>query len=123
VTTAEILAAYSSGPTAGSPAVTRRTVGEGVAYYVGTALDRAGMREFLDLVGGARPMASASGASDDVEIVTRSSGDRSWVFVINHGTQVAEVATAGLELLSGNTVDGSLLVEAGRVAVVRVGGS
>jgi beta-galactosidase len=123
VTTAEVVAAYSSGPTVGSPAVTRRAVGAGVAYYVGTALDRAGMREFLELVAGGTRIVSVPGASDDIEIVSRSSGDRSWVFVINHGTQAAELDIAGLELLSGRTVDGSLRVEAGRVAVVRVGAS
>jgi beta-galactosidase len=120
VTTAEVLAAYASGPTTQSPAVTRRSVGKGVAYYVGTALDRAGIEEFLELVDIAQPPAFARAASDDVEIVSRNSGDQSWVFVINHGTQPTHVEISGVELLSNSTVDGSLLVEAGRVAVVRV---
>ena len=119
-TTAEVLAAYASGPTAGSPAVTRRAVGAGVAYYVGTSLDRAGLRELLELVGGDRRITSALGASDDVEIVSRSSGDRRWVFVINHGMQAADIQIEGLELLSGRAVDGSLRVDPGHVAVVRV---
>jgi len=123
VTSAEVLASYASGPTAGSPAVTRRGVGTGAAYYVGTALGRAGMREFLDLVDIAKPPAFARGASDDVEIVARSSVDKSWVFVINHGAEPTTVEISGVELLSGAPVDGSLLVEAGRVAVVRVSAS
>jgi beta-galactosidase len=123
VTTADVIAEYSSGPTIGSPAVTRRSLGDGVAYYVGTALDGAGMREFLDMVAGGSGIVSAPGASDDVEIVSRSSDDRRWVFVINHGTQTAELEIAGVELLSGLSVDGSLRVEAGRVAVVRVDAS
>ena len=123
VTTAEVLAEYAGGATAGSPAVTRRAFGTGVAYYVGTSLDRAGMLELLEQVGGGGRIVSAPGASDDVEIVSRSAGDRSWVFVINHGTQAAEVAIVGVELLSGRTVDGSLRVEAGQVAVVRVDAS
>jgi len=120
VTSAEVLASYASGPTAGSPAVTRRKVGTGSAYYVGTALDRAGMREFLELVDIAPPPAFARGASDDVEIVERSSGDQSWVFVINHGAEPTDVEISGVELLSGTAAEGSLRVEAGRVAVVRV---
>jgi len=78
------------------------------------------MREFLDLVDIAQPPAFARGASDDVEIVERSSGDQSWVFVINHGAEPTEVEISGLELLSGAPAEGSLRVEGGRVAVVRV---
>lgn len=120
VTSAEVLASYASGATAGSPAVTRRTVGAGAAYYVGTSLQPDGMAEFLDLVAQERGIASVTGASADVEIVTRTSGDRSWVFVINHGAQAGEVDLSGVELLSGASVTSPLTVEAGRVAVVRV---
>jgi beta-galactosidase len=120
VTSAEVLASYSSGPTAGSPAVTRRTVGAGVAYYVGTSLQPEGMAEFLDLVASERGVASVAGASADVEVVTRTSGDRTWAFVINHGAHAAELDLSGVELLSGRTVAGPLMVDAGKVAVVRV---
>ena len=119
-TTAEVLASYSSGPTAGSPAVTRRVVGAGAAYYVGTSLEPEGMAEFLELVAGERGVRSTPGASAEFEIVTRTSGDQSWVFLINHGSESGAVGVSGVELLSGNAVDGSLTVEAGKVAVVRV---
>jgi beta-galactosidase len=120
VTSAEVLASYSSGATAGSPAVTRRTVGAGAAYYVGTSLQPEGMAEFLDLVADEHGVAFVAGASTDVEVVTRTSGDRTWVFVINHGAQAAEVDVSGVELLSGRTVAAPLTVDAGKVAVVRV---
>jgi len=119
-TSAEVLASYSSGPTAGSPAVTRRVVGTGAAYYVGTSLEPEGMAEFLELVVGEHGVRSVAGASADFEIVTRTSGDQSWVFLINHGSESGAVSISGVELLSGNAVDGSLTVEAGKVAVVRV---
>jgi beta-galactosidase len=123
VTTAEVLASYSSGPTAGSPAVTRRAVGTGVAYYVGTSLDPAGLAEFLGVVAAERSIVSAPGASDTFEIVSRSSGDRSWTFLINHGDEARDIDISGVELLSGTVADGSLTVGAGQVAVVRVDAS
>lgn len=120
VTTAEVVAAYADGPVAGSPAVTRRAVGTGAAYYVGTSLERDGMRELLALIAAERGIVSVSGASDEVEIVSRSSGENSWTFVINHGADDIDVELAGVELLSGQPVDGVLTVLAGGAAVVRV---
>lgn len=120
VTTAEVLASYSSGPTAGSPAVTRRSVGAGVAYYVGTSLEPGGLAEFLDMVAGERRIVSAPGASETFEIVSRTSGDRRWTFLINHGDEACDIGIAGVDLLSGRVADGSLTVVAGGVAVVRV---
>lgn len=120
VTTAEVLASYSSGPTAGSPAVTRRAVGAGVAYYVGTSLEPAGLAEFLDQVAGERGIVAVPGASETFEIVTRTSGERSWTFLINHGDEARDIGISGVELLSDRVVDGSLTVGAGQVAVVRV---
>ncbi|MEO6534010.1 MAG: beta-galactosidase [Pseudolysinimonas sp.] len=120
VTTAEAVASYASGPTAGSPAVTRREVGPGAAYYVGTSLSPEGMAELLNLIAAERGLPSVAGASADFEIVSRTSGDDTWVFLINHGTQAQEIGINGVELLSGHSVDGSLTVQAGQVAVVRV---
>ena len=39
---------------------------------------------------------------------------------MNHGAEAGELEVAGVELLSGERADGSLTVEAGGVAVVRV---
>jgi beta-galactosidase len=52
-------------------------------------------------------------------VVRRSDGERSWLFVINHSAAEARLTVAGVELISGDTVAGTLRVPAGRVAVVR----
>jgi beta-galactosidase len=56
----------------------------------------------------------------DVEVVRRSAGERSWLFVINHSAEEARLEAAGVELISGATVDDTLIVPAGRVAIVRL---
>ncbi|MFC5502698.1 beta-galactosidase [Lysinimonas soli] len=117
---AEALASYASGATAGSPAITRNAVGSGTAYYVGTALQQPGIRAFLELLATEHAIATNPAASADVEIVERRSGARSWLFVINHGLSPVEVETDGIELLSGDEIDGRVTVPAGKVAVVRV---
>ena len=68
-----------------------------------------------------------------VEVVRRWADDgatgaaTSWLFAINHTDADATLGTAdapvaGTELLSGDTVEGSLTVPAGAVRVVRVDG-
>jgi beta-galactosidase GanA len=59
------------------------------------------------------------GASDLVEVTRRVGDDASWLFVINHGDEQAEVPVRGVELVTGRDVAGDLLVPAGGVAVVR----
>ena len=47
------------------------------------------------------------------------SDEASWLFVINHGDEPADIDIHGIELLSGHAVAGDLTVPPGRVAVVR----
>ena len=121
VTSAEVLAAYAGGATSGSPAVTRNSLGSGAAYYVGTALQPVGIREFLELVVSEHGIATHPAATQDVEIVERRAGELSWLFVINHGDVEVEVDVErnGIELLSGSEIEGRLTVPAGKVAVLR----
>lgn len=116
---AEVLAAYSTGATAGSPAITRNAVGAGAAYYVGTSLTPTGLRDLLGSI-----LASASATptfvpAADVEVVRRTDGSTSWLFVINHSLVDTHLAARGLELIGNVAVSGTLVVPAGSVAVVR----
>jgi beta-galactosidase len=61
------------------------------------------------------PIIAAAG----VEIVRRRAGAASYLFVINHTEQEAEVSASGHELLTGARIDRDLVVAAGGVAVVR----
>ena len=116
---AEVLAVYSAGPTAGSPAVTRRAVGAGRAYYIGTSLGDAGVRELLDAIAVDAGLTLAGLTDDDLEIVRRSNGDTSWLFAINHGANEVAVLCDGIDLLTGDATGGRLMLRGGGVAVVR----
>ncbi|WP_425265058.1 Beta-galactosidase C-terminal domain [Streptomyces regalis] len=54
-----------------------------------------------------------------VEAVRRSGTDADYLFLIDHSGNGAQVPAEGVELLTGETVSGSVTVPAGGVAVVR----
>ena len=117
---AKTVASYTDGPVAGVPAVTRRDVGDGAAWYVGTALEPAGVaRLATDVCNRAGLTAVAAGVPAGVEVVRRASADRSYLFVINHTAEPADVAADGFDLRHGRRVDGVAHVEPGGVAVIR----
>ncbi|MEV4655870.1 beta-galactosidase [Micromonospora sp. NPDC049301] len=118
---AEVLASYTDGPLPGVPAVTRRPVGAGAAWYVGTRLDEPAtdrlVARLLDEAG-VRPAAQAP---TGVEVVRRRAGEQSWLFAINHTGSEVRLAVTGTELLTGTECAGELTVPAGEVAVIREG--
>jgi beta-galactosidase len=116
---AEALATYVDGPAAGLPAVTRREVGKGRAWYVATRLDAAGTDRLVERLVADAGLERLPGASDVVEVTRRVGDDASWLFVINHGEEEAEVPVHGVELVTGRELAGDLQVPAGGVAVVR----
>ena len=116
---AEAVATYVDGPAAGLPAVTRRTVGEGTAWYVATRLDPGGTDRLVERLVAETGIETLPGAADLVEVTRRVGDDASWLFVINHGDAPAPVDVHGVELVTGRDVAGDLQVPAGGVAVVR----
>jgi beta-galactosidase len=118
VTDAEEVASYAAGPVAGSPAVTRREVGRGRAWYVGTVLDD--VSGVLD-----RVLAEASVAPvvpdlpHGVEAVRRVGADGTrYLFVVNHTEQPVDVPVSGTDLITGEP---SGRITAGGIAVIRQG--
>ncbi|GAA2502207.1 beta-galactosidase [Winogradskya humida] len=111
LTTAEPLLAYAQSPLKDVPAVTRNSYGAGRAWYVATHLDPADLRTVL------RDAVGATAEAGELEIVRRGP----FRFVINHGAKPVEHPVTGHELVTGEPVDGSLLVPAGAVRVIRLG--
>ena len=117
---AEVLATYTEGPVAGSPAVTRRAVGTGAAWYVGTVLPPDGLDQLLaDVLAAAGAAPVVAGLPRGVEALRRRGEHGRYLFVLNHTDTETNVPASGTELLSGASVDGALAVAAGGVAVVR----
>ncbi|WP_328460533.1 beta-galactosidase [Actinoplanes sp. NBC_00393] len=113
-TTAETIATYTDGPLPGVPAITRNQYGDGQAWYVATALD---LREVLATA--TRDAGIPSAGDKNVEVVRRTGDGRSYMFVINHGTEPAEIAATGTDLVTGEPVRGLLKLQGGGVSVIK----
>jgi beta-galactosidase len=110
---------YVDGPGAGGAAVTRHRHGAGVGWYLSTRLDAAALRLVMTEVyadAGIAPSAHAEG----LEVVVRRGDQADYAVAINHRDEPAAFAAAGVELISGAPVDGSLTVPGGGIAVVRL---
>ncbi|MEK8107312.1 beta-galactosidase trimerization domain-containing protein [Micromonospora sp. M12] len=106
-------------PLPGVPALTRRSVGDGAAWYVGTRLDEPATDRLVARLlaeAGVRP---AAPAPSGVEVVRRRADEQSWLFVINHTDAEVRLPAHGDELLTGARCAGELILPAGEVAVVR----
>jgi beta-galactosidase len=120
----EVVATFGDGPAAGDPAVTRRAVtgGVGAAWYCATRLDQAGADAVVAALARAADVGPVvAGLPPGVDAVRRRSGTGSWVFLLDHAGEGAQVALSGTDLVSGGTCSpGSpLRLPPGGVAVVR----
>src|SRR5262249_50672571 len=79
-TGAEVLASYADGPCAGSVAVTRQRVGDGVAWYVGTEPSPTGLEQLVDdVLSGAGVTPVVAGLPAGVEATRRVGEQGSYV--------------------------------------------
>ncbi|MEV7692341.1 beta-galactosidase [Microbacterium sp. NPDC089189] len=115
---AETVATYTSGPLAGLPAVTRRRVGRGSAWYVSADLS-SGLDELVGRIVTDAGVTPDLPVVDGVESTRRTDGDRTWLFLINHSGLDRDVPADGVELVTAETVSGTVTVPAGAVRVVR----
>ncbi|WP_137845500.1 beta-galactosidase [Microbacterium sp. 2FI] len=98
---AEVVASFTSGAAAGSPALTRHMYGSGEAWYVATMPDAAG----IDAVVGA--LVAASGVRpiiDDLPAGLEVARRGDLVTVINHGDATVEVGLEGTDAETGAAV-------------------
>jgi beta-galactosidase len=118
---AEVLARYGDGVLAGLPAVTRNSYGTGTSWYLSTLPDDDALGALLREAGvaaGVRP--DVPGAPPLVSVIRRrGDGGRSWLFAFNHGGAAVTLPAAGIDLLSGREITGSLELPAGGSAVIR----
>lgn len=120
---AQALASYEQDYYAGAPAITRNHFGKGTAYYVGTVPERSGMDWLLEQVcesAGVRPVLANAPAG--VELVRRTNGKLSWLFVLNHSAEKVHVTLEqkGLDLLTSRQVNGEVEVDPAGVAVIQL---
>ncbi|MEU0877189.1 beta-galactosidase [Lentzea sp. NPDC005914] len=108
---------YVDGPAAGLPAVTRHPFGQGSAWYVSTCLGEGGLDAVL-MAASAEAKVVSRDLPRDVEVVEREGERGRYLFAINHTGETEMIPAAGTELLSGESVDGHLVLPPGAVRVV-----
>ena len=116
---ADVVATYASGDVAGHPAITRRDVGAGSAWYLSADLDEASLGELADLILAESAVTPAANVSPGVEAVRRSGESSSYLFLINHSDDDGWAQASGVDLLTGLAHVGRVELKAGSVAVIR----
>lgn len=108
----EVIAEYASEYYRGKPALTRRAVGEGQAWYYGAAYSEPVVDAILDELGQRSPVADWLELPAEVELGIRASADASYVFLLNYAGEPAVVRAgqAVKELLSGEELEGEILI-------------
>jgi beta-galactosidase len=116
---ADGVAHYTDGPLPGVPALTRRTVGEGSAWYAATRLDPAGVRSLTERLLRESGLPRRSPPQPGVEVVRRSGNGNTYAFILNHTGNDVRVPVPGLDLLTGEEHAQEVPVAAGSAAVIR----
>jgi beta-galactosidase len=117
----EVLATFADGPTAGEPALTRRSLGSGTAWYLATRPDETGLAAVLSAVYAAAGLVPDRSSPPDLDVVERRGAGGRFQFLVNNSGVDAAVSTGGVELLTGTPVpaDRPHVVPAGAVHVIR----
>ncbi|NQX11850.1 beta-galactosidase [Microbacteriaceae bacterium VKM Ac-2855] len=116
---ATIVARYATGATAGHPAITRRSVGAGAAWYLSADLEPDSLGALIERILEEVGIEPAAVVSPGVEAIRRASAEASYLFVVNHTDADGWAEASGVELLSGTRCEGRVTLRAGAVAVVR----
>ena len=107
---------------AGKPAITQNIFGKGAAFYVGTAPDASGMEWLIEYI---RKVLGIKAVDPKipigVELVKRTNGNTSWLFILNHSGErvVIPLEKNGLDLLTGSQVKGSISLDPSSAAVIQ----
>ncbi|GAB6898796.1 beta-galactosidase [Kineosporia succinea] len=116
---ADVVLSYTSSSLAGGPAVTRRAVGAGAAWYVSAQLPGSSIEAVADRLIAETELARTVVAPAGLEAVRRIGDDAAYLFLINHRDEPVEVEAAGLDLLTDEKVGPATQIPAGGVRVVR----
>ncbi len=111
--TSKVLAVYTSGPYAGSPALIRNRFGRGEAYYFGGAfaLDTAAV--FLEKLGVAEPWKDVMELPAGCELAVREKSGKCYLFVLNYLSEPASIFLRKelRDLLEGCAISGTVRLQ------------
>ena len=89
---AEVLGSYTSGEHAGEAAITMNSLGKGKAVYIGADLDAGSLSRVLRTLSAMSGVKQPFDVPPGVELTVRKSGDKQWIFLLNH-TSVAQTVS------------------------------
>jgi len=118
---AEALAEYEKDFYKGMPVLTRNKFGKGLAYYAASSPDEGFMKEFLSNLCGEKGIKPLLETPEGVETTERVKGGQSFLFVLNHNAEEAELdlGSAGRrELLSDEVLSGKVSIPARGVMIL-----
>lgn len=121
--TAQPLATFEGDYYASSPAITHNQFGKGNAFYVGTVPDVNGMDWLIEqLCIKADVKSLVSNIPAGVELLQRTNGNSSWLFILNHLAEKVTVAFDGhgRDLLTGLQINGSIELEPVGVVILQL---
>lgn len=78
------IAEYSTGFYKQTPAITENKYGSGIAWYIGTEPGEELMEDIMTYISEVCEIETLGTAGNGVEMMTRESEDKVWLFVINH---------------------------------------
>ncbi|MCW6007247.1 Beta-galactosidase C-terminal domain, partial [Micromonospora sp. CPCC 205371] len=101
------------------PSPPRPRAAGGAAWYLSTDLDEGSLDELLGRLLDDTGVTPVTTASPGVEAVRRTAGQRSYLFLINHTDAEGSAAGRGVDLLTAQRHDGTVVLPPGTVAVLR----
>lgn len=106
----EVRGTYTSGELAGLPAVTRRAIGAGSAWYLSAMLEHDSMLPVFGDVLRTAGLPAREHTDVEAEAVTRTDGTTDYTFFLNHGASTVsfEFEGEGVDLLTGDRFAGRL---------------
>jgi beta-galactosidase len=118
---AEVLGTYTSDSYAGHAAVTMNNFGKGKAVYIGADLTPPGLSRVLQKLADLAGVKQLFQVPAGVELTVRRSGDKQWVFLLNHTSapQAINVPRTFKDLLTGETLTQKVGLDAYGVRVLQ----
>jgi beta-galactosidase len=119
---AEVVAEYGSDFYKGRPVLTVNSYGEGKAWYVASSPEASFLRDFLSTLCSEKGIEPVQDAPQGVEVSVRKKDGQSFLFIMNHQAEEVNMdigETPGRDMLSGETVSGSLTLPARAVKIVQ----
>lgn len=108
---AEVVASYASGWFAGSPALTRRKLGQGEVWYFGAAFSEGAAEAILDLLELPSPAAEWGRLPREVEFGIRTDdAGGEWAYLLNYADRPSdiELAVDCVDVLTGERLSGTV---------------